>query len=191
MSLEHAQLDTAASPQPNGQTNTRLYGRGLVLARVAWVVVFVLAVGLFSASIPFTFNDAHTLCTAADCSHNSYLTPRLAYELQQLGLSINFYAILITTWSIILEAVYVATGVVIFWRRSDDPMALLSSLALITFGAAFRGFNPEAALSPFLYVMSFIMAFLGNSFFGLFIGCFNLRREANPLATWRSCRGSD
>ncbi|MDQ2716633.1 MAG: GAF domain-containing sensor histidine kinase [Chloroflexota bacterium] len=178
MALEYAQPEAPASDQPIGQADARLQGKWLLFMRVAWVVVLVVAVGLFTASVPFTFIDAHTICVAADCSHNSYLTPKLARELHQLGFTMDFYADGTTMWSIILECVYVAVGVVTFWRRSDDRMALISSFALITFGAAFRGFNPEAALSPLLYVLSLVMAFFGNCCLGLFFYLFPTGRFA-------------
>src|SRR5713101_7072502 len=172
MSLDQARTPTNVRQQHHSHAQTRLHGGWLLLARMAWGVVLVLAVGLFIASIPFTFADAHTICVSAACSNDSYLTPDLARELHQLGLSVDFFAVLITTWSIILEFIYVATGVVIFWRRSEDRMALLGSLALITFGAAFRGFNPEPALSSLLYAMSLVMAFFGNCCIGLFFYLF-------------------
>jgi signal transduction histidine kinase len=178
MKLEYVQPEAPASNQVAGQTDERLQGGWLLFVRVAWVVVLVLAVGLFSVSIPFTFTDAHTICVAVDCSHTSYLTPGLARELHQLGLSMDFYAYLITTWSIILEFVYIAIGVLIFWRRPDDRMALISSFTLITFGAAFRGFNPESTLSPLLYVLSLVMAFFGNCCGGLFFYLFPTGRFA-------------
>jgi signal transduction histidine kinase len=178
MKLEYAQPEAPASDQPTGEVDARLQGGWLLFLRVAWLVVLVVAVGLFTTSVPFTFTDAHTICVAADCSRSSYLTSKLARELHQLGLTMDFYANGITLWSIILEFVFVAIGVLIFWRRSDDRMALISSLALITFGAAFRGFNPEAALSPLLYVLSLVMAFFGNCCLGLFFYLFPTGRFA-------------
>jgi hypothetical protein len=178
MKLGQVQLHTSAGQQPSDYADMRLQGGWLLFVRAVWIVVLVLAVGLFSVGIPFIFTDAHTICVATDCSNNSYLTPDLARQLHQLGLSVDFYAILTVTWSIILESIFVAVGVVIFWRRSDDRMALLSSFALITFGAAFRGFNPETALSPLLYIMSLVMAFLGNCCFGLFSYLFPTGRFA-------------
>jgi hypothetical protein len=63
-------------------------------------------------------------------------------------------------------------------------MALLGSFALITFGAAFRGFNPEHALSPLLYVLSFVMAFIGNCCLGLFFYVFPTGQFAPRWIRW-------
>ena len=172
MTLEYVQTDTTANDQLPEQAGTHLQGGWLLLARVVWIVALVVAVGLFLSSLPFTFADAHTICDNAACSHSSYLTPDLLRQLQQLGLSIHFYAVLLIMWPIILELVYIAVGVVIFWRKSNDRMALFSSLALLTFGTSFRGFNPEATLPSLLHTITFVMAFFGNCCQSLFFYLF-------------------
>jgi signal transduction histidine kinase len=172
MDLDHAQTDTTAGHRRPRHTDTRMRGGWLVSARVAWMVVLILTVGLFISLLPYTFADAHTICASAACSNGAHLTPDQARELHQLGLSMSFYATLYLIWSIVLEFVYVATGVVIFWRRSDDRMAFISSLALVTFGGVFRGFNPEPSLSPLLIVLSLGVAFFGNCCLGLFFYLF-------------------
>lgn len=184
MDLDHAQTHTTASQGRPRHADVRLHGGWLVLVRVGWVVVLVLALVLFIASLPFTFEDARTICASSACSNNGHLTLDEARGLRHLGLSLDFYAIFTIALSVLLECVYVATGIVIFWRRSDDRMALLSSLALITFGAAFRGFNPEPALSPLLYVLSFVMAFFGNCCLGLFFYVFPTGQLAPRWIRW-------
>jgi len=172
MRRKHTEKPTTASHGQSRHAETRLLRNWLVFARVVWVVVLVLTVGLFIASIPFTEADARTICVTGACRNTSYLTPELVRELHQLGLSVDFYAFFIATWSIIFELVSVATGIVIFWRRSDDRMVLITSLALITFGDAFRGFHPEPSLSPLLSVSFLGMAFFGNCCIGFFFYTF-------------------
>ena len=159
MDLDPTQTNTTADYERPRHTGTRMRGGWLVSARVAWIVVLILTVGFFISSLPYIFADARTICASAICN-GAYLTPGQALELRQLGLSMTFYATLFLIWSIVLEFGYVATGVVIFWRRSDDRMAFISSLALVTFGTLFRGFNPEPSLSSLLIALSFGLAFL-------------------------------
>lgn len=47
--------------------HTTLYGRWLLLARVAWMAVALLAVGLFIAGLPFFYDDQVTVCVQVDC----------------------------------------------------------------------------------------------------------------------------
>ncbi len=177
MNVDQAHIPATASSQPPGQADTRLRGAWLVLARVAWVVVVALALGVFIARIPFNIADLHIICTTAACRNMGRLTLAQVQGLQHLGLSPDFYAIFQTALLLIFEVGYVATGVLIFWRRSDDRMALITSLALVTFGDAFAP-NPVTALPPLLHVLSPWMAFFGNICTGLFFSLFPSGRFA-------------
>ena len=172
MKLNRVHLQVTPSRQAQPQAVGHLHGGWLTCARITWVVVLGLAVGAYIASVPAVFADAHSMCLSSTCNNNGTLTLNQVQELQHLGLSLDFYATLTIVWSLLLECGYMATGVLIFWRRSDDRMALLSSLALITFGSAFRGFNPETSLPLFFYFLTFFVAFLGNCFIGLFLYLF-------------------
>lgn len=172
MDLEHAQPERAARPQPTGQIDTRLQGNWLIIAHVAWVAVVVLALGVFIARIPFTFTDYHILCTTAACSTSGRLTSKSVQELHQLGLSVDFYIIVSIGLSIVLECGYVAIGMVIFWRKSDEFIALFTSLALITFGNGFNAFDPVTPLPLALQLLTFWIAFFGSVCNGLFFYLF-------------------
>jgi signal transduction histidine kinase len=172
MNLGQAHTQAATSHQPPGQAETRLHGYWLVLARMAWVVVLVLALGIFIVNIPFNFADAHIICTAAVCSVNGGLTLARVHELQHLGLSLDFYALMGIVLSAVLEAGYVVTGVVIFCRKSDDRMALITSFALVTFGSVFHNPIPLTTQPPLLQSMTLWMAFLGGACLGLFFYMF-------------------
>ena len=178
MNLERAHTAT----KHQSQCPARLQGGWLLLARVAWIVVFVLSVGLFIVHLPFIFAQAHIICASPSCSNDSNLTVGQVRELQRLGLSLDFYATLSVVQSILLECVYVAIGVMLFWRA--DRMAFLGSLALITFGAAFSGFDPEPSRSLLLYIMALGMAFLGNSCLGLFFYLFPSGRFTPRWTLW-------
>jgi hypothetical protein len=58
-------------------------------------------------------------------------------NLAQLGFSGDFYAAYLLSMVIILAAVWFTFAAVIFWRKSDDPMALFVALLLVLFGATF------------------------------------------------------
>ncbi len=157
--------------EQRGERDTRLHGNWLVLMRVTWVVVVVLSVGLFIVSVPFNFATSHAICTTASCFYSNQLTLDQVHELQHLGLSIDFYALFTIVLTIIFEFGYVAIGAVIFWRKSDERVALVTSLYLVTFGAAFQGFN-VLTLQPGLRVLSLGMAFVGNVCAGFFFYLF-------------------
>ena len=165
------------------ERDTRLHGSWLVLMRVTWFVVVVLSVGLFIVSVPFNFAALHAMCATASCSNSNQLTLDQVHELQHLGLSIDFYALFGTLLTIIFEFGYVAIGAVIFWRKSDERVALITSLYLVTFGAAFQGSN-LLPLQPGLHVLSLIMAFVGNVCGGFFFYLFPTGHFAPRWTRW-------
>src|SRR6266700_2822661 len=65
MNLPTASIQTTVHAQPPGETDTRLRGRWLLLARVVWVGIALLTLGLSVASIPTSFASLHILCTDA------------------------------------------------------------------------------------------------------------------------------
>jgi hypothetical protein len=112
---------TAESQKAYRVAGTRLYGRRLILARVAWVTVVSLIVALFLARLPAYYTALQTVCTDAPCSNT----------MQRLGLSINVYVSFTLALTITLGFLCFTLGAVIFWRRSDDWMALLVALAVV------------------------------------------------------------
>ena len=146
-----------------------LRGLTLVFARGAWLVVAVLALGFFAAGIPSEFAMFHTVCQ--DVCLGGQVTQAGSRALRDLGLSLDFYAAYAVVHDVVFAAVYVAVAVIIFWRKSDERMAMLASFALLTFGTAGLP-NTTYALSiqyASLWWPLSLLDFLGAAFFGLFL----------------------
>jgi hypothetical protein len=122
----------------------RLRGRWLLLARVAWILVAALAVGLFIRGIPAEFALLHVPCHAAVMCPTGQLSLSGLHALEGLSLSVDSFAAYSVAMDILFAAVCTAVAALIFWRRSDDRMGLLVSLALLTFGTATFVFTMEA-----------------------------------------------
>ncbi len=118
------------SSDRSGAPDTRLRGRRLILARVVWVTVVSLIVALFLARLPAYYTAIQTVCTGAVCG-SAQPTPDSAQVLQKLGLSVSAYAAFTLALTIALAFLCFTLGAVIFWRRSDDWMALLGALAVV------------------------------------------------------------
>jgi hypothetical protein len=56
--------------------------------------------------------------------------------LREVGLSVRSYTLLNVVIDKVFQLVWFAVGTLIFWRRSDDRMALLVSVFLVAFGTA-------------------------------------------------------
>ena len=146
-----------------------LRGRTLALARGTWLVVAVLALGFFAAGIPSEFVMFHTVCQ--DACLGGQVTQAGSRALRDLGLSLDFYAAYAVVHDVVFAAVYVAVAVIIFWRKSDERMAMLASFALLTFGTAGLP-NTTYALSieyASLWWPLSLLDFLGAASFGLFL----------------------
>jgi hypothetical protein len=91
-------------------------------------VVFVLTVVLFFASIPAYYDSL------IDFSDPNLAPASARASLEAAGVSMDFYARYLLPISIASTVVWIGVGAVIFWRRSDNWIALFASLCLITYG---------------------------------------------------------
>lgn len=164
-------------------------GRALLLARAAWLAVALLAVGLYVAGTFSYWLDLREACSLGVevCSDRGLLTPQNVRELNGLGLSVGFHAAFEVVLTTVLVAAWVATGVAIFWRRSDDRMALLVSLMLVTFGTAALNTAPTDALvaaHPALWLPVGGVQFLGQVCIVLFFCLFPSGRFVPRWIRW-------
>src|ERR671910_1459177 len=115
-----------------------LRGRWLLLAGVGWVAVAITVLAIVLFSVPSSFEHYRTVCTAASevCSERAVgqPTPEGVRSLRDVGLSVGSYALLNVVIDKVFELVWFAVGALIFWRRSDDRIALLVSAFLVAFG---------------------------------------------------------
>jgi len=129
MNLSSLQSETAVGSEQPDALDTRLRGRWLVLARIGWVVLVTPTVVLFLAGIPVYYDHVQTLSTSAIADPNG-----IRIALAHLGFSTGSYTALIFSFLICIALVWFAVGVVIFWRRSDNWVALLASFFFAIFG---------------------------------------------------------
>jgi hypothetical protein len=131
---------------------TTLRGHWLLFARVAWVVVAIMALAIVIFSVPSSFEHYSSVCTATSevCSERAVdqPTPEGVRALQDAGLSVRTYAFLNVVVDKVFQLVWFVVGALIFWRRSDDRMALLVSMFLVSFGpVTVDTTNAEALIS--------------------------------------------
>src|SRR5215469_4588310 len=183
MNTQHA-AHTALESELHNNANTCLHGRWLLLLRVGWVVVVVLALGLFVASIPLYDAHLHLLCTgtADACTASGQLTPGDVQRLHELGLSLDFYA----TYMIVLMSLaalgYWLVAAFLFWRKSDDRLALLAALSLVTFPMVF---NPGIHTLPSSWgSLANVLSFLGSLCLVLFFYVFPSGHFVPSFTRW-------
>jgi hypothetical protein len=157
----------------------------LLLARVAWIAVAVLAVGLFLAGIPAEFALLQVPCPSVRCP-TGQLPPTGLHALEDLGLSTGSFAAYSVAMDAVFAAVCVGVAILIFMRRSEDRMALFASLALLTFGTATFTFTMAtlAARHPVWEIPVAFLHFLGAASFGLFLYLFPDGRFVPRWTRW-------
>ncbi len=130
MNVEHA--PTAMTESRERHSYTRLQGRWLLLARAGWVVLVVLTLTIFFASLPEYVAQLQTPC-AGVCAYQQ-LSAEQVEMLKGFGFSPGDYATYTLTLTLAIMVACLVVSTLIAWRRSDDRMALLVALMLVTFG---------------------------------------------------------
>jgi len=121
------------------EENTRLHGLPLAVARGIWAVLVLFTLGLLAfnlSHLPHLLAQFQTPCSNAQCT-TGFLSPDALHTLHGLGVSASAFAIFYSViYGFIPLVVWVAAGLFLAWRKSDDWMALLVSLFLILFQAS-------------------------------------------------------
>ncbi len=86
------------------------------------MTVAVVALGSFVTSVPARYDQL------------AHPTERVRAALAEMGLSAGGYALYNVALDAVFVSVFAAVAIVIFWRRSDDPMALLVATMLVVWG---------------------------------------------------------
>jgi len=115
------------------QSDTRLRGPWLAAARVVWVAVVGLALVVLVVALPVNFQAQRTIL-APETQVPGQLRLEDVRLMEQWGLSLDFYAAYQTALVVIFSLVFMAAGALLFWRRSDDRIALFMSLWFALFG---------------------------------------------------------
>jgi hypothetical protein len=110
-------------------STTTLGGRWRHVARVAWAVIAMLAMGVFVASIPAYVSDILQLGRTNWLGTPVEAPAALVFALDLLGILASLTAALLC----------LTLGVVLYWRRSDDWMVLFISSYLLAYGTVFAG----------------------------------------------------
>jgi len=144
MSVQDAPTKTRKRSQA---LDTRLHGRWLLLARGLWITLVVITLTIFGASLPVYIAQLQTPCAGTACWYTQ-LTPEQAGALTGMGLSLGDYTAYMVALTLASVVVCLVVSTLIVLRRSDDRMALLVALTLVTFGPIIATNSVSASLSP-------------------------------------------
>ena len=152
--------------------NTRLTGAFLFIARTVWLVIVVPSVALFFVGLAASYQQIQRACVDFIACNNvpGALTAKELQTLTSSGFSLSAYAALFTMFWVMIAAIWCGVGFLIFWRRSDDWLALLAAFFLVMFGltASANTFYALARAYPVLTLPLNFVSFLGLVSIALF-----------------------
>src|SRR6266702_1636816 len=175
-------IEKTLSPSQHAEAGTRLFGSWLILARVLWVAAVTLIVVSFLAMLPAYYTLLQTVCTGATCAILQP-TPDSALAMQKLGLSVDTYATFTLALTLASAFLCFAIGAVIFWRRSDDWMALLVALGVVALGTVNVSSVLQASYSPW-QVLAIVFDVLGDGMVFLVFSLFPNGRFVPRWTLW-------
>jgi signal transduction histidine kinase len=142
--LSHVSSGVTQSDNHGGVVENVLRGRLLILSRVIWAAVTIVALSLFFVTVFVRWTEV------IDPSEETLV------GLIDMGLSVQNYAIFYITLEVITRLFFFAAAFTIFWRKPHDWMALFVSLLLMSIGATPED---ETTLPSLWYTVS---VFLGS-----------------------------
>lgn len=181
------QSDAVGGAQGSGESggSTRLHGRRLAVARVIWIAIVGLTIFLYFLSLPISFAQSQSVCAAPPCDPTQ-LTPGLVQQLRQEGLSPTSLAVYYAATNVVFELVFLGVALVIFWRKSDDWMAMLVALMLVTFSIATfsDSLNKVGSSYPVLNPVAGLISQIGTASLFLFFYLFPNGRLVPRWTRW-------
>ena len=121
--LGNIQQAPGASADARG---TLLSGRWLIAARVVWVLVLAGMLVAFFIQIPYYLAFMSRACPGA-CA----FTTQQEAVLASINVSLDTFAWIALSCTLVITLISVALALILFWRRSNDWMALLVALFLV------------------------------------------------------------
>ena len=138
------------------ESHTRLHGRWLLVARLAWAVVFITLTAIYAFGFLAVHETLSTICDAEPCTLRAKiqrtdagekvvgwqgppvgsadrLRPDQVEALETLGLTLDQYGWLGALQMGLPALVFLLIAAGLFWWKSDDWMVLFSSIVVATF----------------------------------------------------------
>ncbi len=104
---------------------TTLHGARLWLARAAWVIACAASLGMIAALLPMILRQS---------DYGDWMIERTAllFDIRYFSDAFEAYALSLLGLKYLAVAVFVGVALYVFWRKSDDWMAILVSIMLLS-----------------------------------------------------------
>jgi hypothetical protein len=116
--------------QPSQGGEVHLSGVWLLIARLGCASVTLLSLVIWLWGLPYRYAQFATICTA-QCG-DQQPTPDIAQLFQAARLTVDYYSAFMGTVEALFAATFMVFAALIFWRKSDTVIGLLTTLLLAT-----------------------------------------------------------
>lgn len=147
----------------------RVPARWLTPVRLLWWVLAIYPALLFVIGLAPAFEQLRMACELSACNETHWfaLTPQQARALEESGISLHLYAVYMSALEVVQALVFAGCGLLIFLRRSDEWIAIITSLVLVALGVYLIPNAPGSAFLsyPWLRPLAYPTFIWGNWLF--------------------------
>jgi hypothetical protein len=173
----------STSPPPQRAAEARVNGRWLPLARLGCLVVALASLIVWGWGVPLRYAQLATVCVSQTCG-DQQMTPATFAQLRAGGVSLQFFATCIGTLEVAFVLVYLVVAALIFWRRSDTRVGLLTVVFLATYAATQTSADALATAVPTFEAPVNLLSVLSFVSLGLFLYLFPDGRFVPRWTRW-------
>lgn len=130
---------TVAPAVSTPNLRSRFTGRTLTFARVTWWIAFAATVVLNLLALPLNLQLLQRECVSPPCFGNQ-LNLVLFRNWLAMGFSREDYAQLSVAIGLVPLVIFLSIALILFVRKSEDPIVFFTSLMLLTFGGTYSDF---------------------------------------------------
>jgi hypothetical protein len=127
---------SASATVARNETELRLSGIPLMLARIGCVAIALFSLALFVPGLQLMYQRFQSTCATADTCLPGQLTAAQATTLQGIGVSLEAYALFELAFTLLIALIWFVVAAIVLARKSDNWMVLLIVAQAFTQGAS-------------------------------------------------------
>ena len=172
--MSNPTVEPIVTPQTHFWDMSRpLQGRAASVARAFWWLCVGLILVMTVIAIPLTAQSLHEVCAGENCNPQQP-SPEEAQSITAAGLSLDALAFYSILFNLLPTSIYLSVALLLFFRKPNDKMAYLTSLALALFGGVtYPSSIQELAISQPIWAIPYvILNYLGSILIAAFFFTF-------------------
>ena len=128
-------------------TEVHARGRWLLVGRATCLLIALVAIVMWGWGVPLRYAQLSTICLTQPCG-DQQPTPASIPQFAASGISLQFYGLYTGTVEVLFTLVFLLVAAVIFLRKSDTWIGMLTALLLVTYGVTQTDASALAAAVP-------------------------------------------